>query len=234
MWLSYICRVMSRVTSPSSQSRFTKSVESLICKLESNKIEHFPYVFSAFISLLSFTLSQFHKPNHTLLQQIYLLALYFVTYPKKDSKAKTWGRLTRSRYVNTIINHDTVYNVLCAAGPSVKSKVLALPQHQVKPLILKNQHNTTRRHSYNRKFTPMLNQKSQFPLCKLSAFVNKTFRDFVKITLRHESYTVTRVESLGKKRDFSRVFTTSFLTVAQVTSSLKCATRVSGHIATVF
>jgi len=45
-----------------------------------------------------------------------------------------------------------ITNALCAACPSVKSKVSALPEDQLESLILKNWRNNARRHSHDRKF----------------------------------------------------------------------------------
>jgi len=88
---------------------------------------------------------------------------------------------------NTTLNLDNVFDVLCPAGPSVKCKVLALPSWQVERLILKMYHDTTRRYSKNRTFTPILTvteaKKAHFFVHKRTGFVNHMFWRLKKMTL---------------------------------------------------
>jgi len=68
----------------------------------------------------------------------------FEKHKLENSKSKSM-RLTGMITICKYYNHDTVPNILCSPGPSVKSKVSALPPCWVEHLILKIQHNTTRR-----------------------------------------------------------------------------------------
>jgi len=48
--------------------------------------------------------------------------------PQQKTQTKSMRRLPWLWYVNTSLNHDVLYNVLCAVDPSVKSWNSALPQ----------------------------------------------------------------------------------------------------------
>ena len=112
---------------------------------------------------------------------------------------------------NTTLNLDNVFDVLCPAGPSVKCKVLALPSWQVERLILKMYHDTTRRYSKNRTFTPILTvteaKKAHFFVHKRTGFVNHMFWRLKKNDSDStcESLIVTRVELNHLIKNVTRV-----------------------------
>jgi len=107
------------------------------------------------------------------------------------AKTRSKSMITVWKY-STISNRNNVFNVLCATGLSVKSKMLSITLYKVEHVILKMCHKTTRRHSKRRKFAPVLiiteAKETHFFLWKRSELVNLKLGDF-------ENMTLTRVSS---------------------------------------
>jgi len=134
-----------------------------------------------------------------------------------------------SRYANTTSNHDKV-SIYCApTDPSVKAKSQVCLYASRGHLILKMQHSTTRQSK--QKISPNLghhwSKKSLFLCVKTNWICASGTQRFCKNDSDPslESLIVTRVESICKKRDSSRV--TIFFNVTRVESeSPKIVTRV--------
>jgi len=73
-------------------------------------------------------------------------------------------------------------------------------------------------------------KKADCFVCKRTGCVNQMFGDFVKMTLTQViDCNSSRVDSFGKKRDTSRVFTLSFLNVTPVESPRIVARVETSH-----
>ena len=125
------------------------------------------------------------------------------------------------------VKRQHVFDVLCPAGPgpSVKSKVSALPPCCITPLW---------RHTQNRKFAPIsiITEAKKLIFCVQTNWVCQS--DAWKVCKddsdsSHESLLETRVESFGEKRDSSRVTIVSQRDSSRVIDWNHAITAVCGN-----